>query len=178
MYCPKCGKEQLSEHTRFCANCGLSHENAAKLLTAGSVPVAYNEGKPKGQLSPRTKGILQGVALVPLLVGLDFILILIYDQFDVGVMDGAFATLTLILLLALMRILYAIFLEEGGSRRRNETLSYEWQREMPASMSQAALPESSTMFAARFEPRGRDTGEFIQPRSVVEHTTGRLGESR
>ena len=178
MYCPKCGKEQSSEHTRFCANCGLSHENAAKLLTAGSVPVASDAGQPKGQLSPRAKGILQGVALIPALVGLDFILVLIYDQFDVGVMDSAFATLTLILLLALMRILYAIFLEEGGRRRRNETLSYEWPREMPASMSQAALSESSTMYGARYEPRGRGAGELVQPRSVVEHTTGRLGESR
>lgn len=176
MYCPKCGKQQPSESLRFCANCGLSLKNAAKLLTASSVPVASDEDTRKGQLSPRTKGILQGVALIPALAGLDFILLLIYDHFDV-VNDGAYATLTLILLLALMRIFYAVFLEEGGKPKRSEPTSYEWQREMPISVHQAALPTSDTMPVTGFGSQSKRTGEIVQPRSITEHTTRQLSES-
>lgn len=177
MYCPQCGKQQSSKNTRFCANCGMSYEEAAKLLTADTnMPVYFASNTRKNQLSPRAKGILQGVALIPVLIGLCFILVIIYDQFDVGVMDGAYAVFTLILLIGLTRMAYAVFFEEGGKGKRTESASSEWQRKMPVSAPQTSLPESSTTFASEFEIKGHRTGESVQPRSVVENTTGRLSE--
>lgn len=172
MYCPHCGKQQPSKNTRFCTNCGMSYENAVKLLTADT----SIENTRKGQLSPRAKGILQGALLVPILTGLYFILIIIYDQLDAGVMDGLYAILTLILLIGLTRIAYAVFFEESGKQKRPEPIVSEWQPAMPTSAPQTSLPESSTTFAPEFERKGQPTGEIVQPRSIVENTTGRLSE--
>lgn len=172
MYCPQCGKQQSSSNTRFCAHCGMSYENAAKLLTADSSV----ETARKGQLSPRAKGILQGAALVPVLTGLYFILIIIYDQFDAGVMDSLYAILTLILLIGLTRMAYAVFFEESGKRKITEPIFSEWHRAIPTSAPQTSLPESSTTFASEFKRKEQRTGEIVQPRSIVENTTGRLSE--
>ena len=178
MYCPKCGRQQPSEHNRFCSGCGLGLENAANLLLAENVPMLPDASPSKSQLSPRAKGIWQGIAMLPILFGLFAILIVIYDGLDVGVMDATYSALTLILILALMRILYAIFFEEGkrGEKREADSDNYR-QAEISGQRPKRALPVSGATLAGSHEQSTR-TGELAKAGSVTEHTTRHLGESR
>ena len=179
MYCPKCGRQQPSEHNRFCSGCGLELESTAKLLISKNMSMVSDASPGKGLLSPRAKGIWQGIVMFPILFGLFAILIVIYDGLDVGVMDATYSALTLILLLALMRLLYAVFFEEGKRGQRKEVVS---SNNLPAEISgnriQAALPAAASMLAAGFQEQRKRTDEFIQAGSVTEHTKQQLGESR
>jgi hypothetical protein len=163
MYCPKCGKRQVSDEIRFCAKCGLSLEPVTKLVTTGSVPT-FNPSK--RQLSPRTKGILQGVAIVPASVGAWLLLDIFYEGvFGAGMMGGLYAMLTLILLVALLRILYALFQEEGPTRLSAESaLPYRWQDEISTASNNEAVPAI--------------TSEIAPPISVTEKTTKQLDTRR
>jgi hypothetical protein len=166
MYCPKCGNLQVQEELRFCVKCGLSLEGVTTLVTTGSAPTVDKKNPRKGQLSPRAKGILQGVAIVPGGIGAWFVLDIIYEGvFGAGMMGGLYAMVTLILLTALLRILYAVFLEEGSARRgRESALAYDRQAEVGAPVINPALP--------------LPTNEIVQPLSVTEKTTRHLDVPR
>src|SRR2546426_6338727 len=122
MYCPKCGSQQLSDETRFCAKCGLLLESARKSLVAGNAPMIA-EQNPRKTLSPRAKGILQGIAIIPLGIGGMFGIDIFYEALGAGVMAPLYTTLTLIVIVALWRILYATFLENGPERKKAESAS-------------------------------------------------------
>lgn len=176
MYCPECGRQQPSEHNRFCNGCGLDLESAAKPLINKNMSMVPAASVSKGLLSPRAKGVCQGIVMFPILFGLFAILIVIYDGLDVGAMDATYSALTLILLLALMRILYAIFFEDGKREHRKEVVS---SNNLPVEISghrtQAALPIAASMLAAGFQEQRKRTGEFVQGGNVTEHTTRQLG---
>lgn len=160
MYCPKCGKHQLSDETRFCAKCGLLLETARESLTAGNVPMVTEQNK-RTALSPRAKGILQGIAIIPLGIGAMFAIDIFYEALGAGIMAGFYSTVTMIVIAALMRILYAIFLEDGPARQKTEpALSTSRQHELDA-------PENKAVLAAT-------TGQIVQPLSVAEQTTRKL----
>jgi hypothetical protein len=144
----------------------LPLENVTDLVKSGSVPALNEKHAHTVQLSPRVKGILQGIAIAPLGVGAWFVLDIFYEGvFNAGMMGGLYAMFTLILLVALMRILYAIFFEEGAARRRTERVSpYEAQSEMGAHETNGALPAP--------------TSEMVQPLSVTEKTTRQLDAHR
>jgi hypothetical protein len=178
MYCPKCGKEQPSEHNRFCTGCGFALEGAEKLLAAERMDTTPAAGSSIRKLSPRAKGIWQGIVMFPILFGLFALLIVIYDNIDVGTMDATYSALTLILLLSLMRIVYAIFFEEGKREQQKEVVSSNHrQREISENRSQSSLPVSDTL-AAGVQAMSKRTGDLIQAGSVTEHTTRQLGENR
>lgn len=163
MYCPKCGKRQLSDDVRFCAKCGLALEPARKSLTAGSGAIA-EQGKVKG-LSPRAKGILQGIAIVPGGIGAMAVIDIFYESLGAGMMAPLYTMLTMLVLVALLRILYAFFYENGPARPTTAPASPAgWQNEVGGSENQAALSAA--------------TGEMVLPRSVTEHTTRQLDSNR
>jgi len=168
MYCLKCGKEQASGHHRFCIGCGFSLEGADKLLAAEGVttPSAGESGISK--LSPRVKGILQGIIMFPILFGLFALLIVIYDAIDVDTMDATYSALTLILLLSLVRVVYALFFEPGKKAR---------QKEIGENKTLPSLTESDAL-ALGVQAMNRRTGELIQAGSVTEHTTRQLSRNR
>ena len=162
MFCPKCGKPQASDAVRFCAKCGLALESVNRLVTAGSAP-PIDEGR-KFQLSPRAKGVLQGVAIVPLTIGALLVLDIFYESlFGAGMMGGLYAVLTLILLVALARILYALFLEEGPPRRAAEAPPPDAPR-LEAVATDTALPAA--------------TSEIVPPTTITENTTRRFEARR
>lgn len=164
MYCPKCGKPQASDGQRFCARCGLALEGVNQLVESGSASAF--EGRGRLQLSPRAKGVLQGVAIVPTTVGALLVLDIFYESvFNAGMMGGLYATLTLILLIALARILYALFLEEGPPRRPAPTAApHAGPDEINAPAVTSALPAA--------------TGETVTPSSIAENTTRQLETRR
>lgn len=158
MFCPKCGKRQLSDDIRFCAQCGLPLEPARKSLTSGNTAI-----EPAGvkRLSPRAKGILQGFAIIPGGIGVMAVVDIFYEALGAGMMAPLYSMLTIIALLAMARILYAVFLEPG--RPTKAVTAPSAQKELaPASTSAtgAALPAV--------------TAEISPPHSVTEHTTRQL----
>lgn len=164
MYCPKCGKQQLSDETRFCAKCGLLLDTARESLTAGNVPMVAEQHK-RQALSPRAKGILQGMAIVPAGIGAMFGIDIFYEALGAGMMAGLYSTVTMIVIVALLRILYAIFLEDGPARQKAESASSSSrQHELDA-------PENEAVLAAT-------TGQIVLPLSVTEQTTRKLGSNQ
>lgn len=167
MFCPKCGKRQMSDDVRFCTKCGLALENASMLLVTGGSSIASSS---KRQLSPRAKGILQGIALIPGLFGAMLVLDIFYEAvFNAGMLGGLYATITLILLVALARIGYAVILEEG-SQKSISGPSAPGPAQMHAGADTNALPARDELSAVG----RRETGEMLEPRSVTENTTTRL----
>ena len=178
MYCPKCGKEQPSDHNRFCTSCGLGLEGAEKLLVAEDVSGLPTAATGISKLSPRARGIWQGIIMLPILFGLFALLIVIYDAIDVDTMDATYSALTLILLLSLMRIVYAIFFEKS-KRDRQKDLAFDndRQREIGENKSLSSMPASDAV-AAGVQAMSTRTGEVVLPDSITEHTTRQLGENR
>lgn len=166
MYCLKCGKEQPAGQNRFCTQCGFAFEEAVRLLTNEKQPPPSAAASGKNKLSDRAKGILQGIIMFPLLFGLFAMLIVIYDNIDVGTMDATYSAITLILLMSLVRILYAAFFEEG--KKRQQTKSQE--PKLPPS-----LPPPSTLMDDLHTIR-KKTGELFQRGSITEHPTQPLHE--
>ena len=163
MYCPKCGKRQLSEDVRFCAKCGQALEPARKSLTSGHTLLAES-GKAKG-LSPRAKGVLQGIAIVPCGIGAMAVIDIFYESLGAGMMAGLYSTLTMVVLVAVMRILYALFYESGPRPAKTTPVSTtSLQNEVNAAEDPTALSSA--------------TGEMAIPRSVTEHTTRQLDPNR
>lgn len=163
MYCPKCGKQQVSDDIRFCAKCGLGLATARKSLTAGNGLVAEER---KAGLSPRAKGILQGLVIFPVGFGTWLVLDIFYEVvLSAGMLGGLYAMVTLIALVALLRILYAVVLEPGPPKPKPASLSAEAPQEISPPPTVAALSAA-------------DTGEMVQPRSVTEHTTRKLSPER
>lgn len=166
MYCPKCGKAQATDGVRFCVKCGLPLESVTTLVTDGGQTAFAGKGSRRGQLSPRAQGILQGVAIVPLSIGALFVLDIFYESlFGAGIMGGLYAVLTLILLIALARILYAVFVEEGAARPQTESAAPRvGHAEVGSPATTSALPPA--------------TSATVQPSSVAENTTRQLEARR
>lgn len=114
MFCPRCGSQQTTDEIRFCVKCGLQLGNAKSLLSNDVTDFRLER---QSGLSPRAKGVLQGVAIIPVSVGLLFMLDIFYEAvFGLGIMGGVFAMLTLIVAVAVWRISYALLREEGRSK--------------------------------------------------------------
>lgn len=164
MYCPKCGSRQTSEAVRFCAKCGLSLEVARKSITSGAVVMPAEPKKFTG-LSPRAKGILQGIAIIPGGIGAMAVIDIFYESLGAEILAGLYTTLTMIVLVALLRILYALFLENGPARQPTESAPDDGRlHEIGAIENRAGLAAT--------------TGEIVQPRSVTEQTTRQLDAQR
>ncbi|MEP6911517.1 MAG: zinc ribbon domain-containing protein [bacterium] len=162
MYCPKCGSRQTSEAVRFCAKCGLSLEVARKSITTGAAITV--EQKKRG-LSPRAKGILQGIAIIPAGIGAMFVIDIFYESLGAGMMAGLYSTVTMIVLVALLRIIYALFLENGPARPTKESAPQDGRQH------EIGAAENRTGLAAT-------TGEIVEPGSITEQTTRQLDSQR
>ena len=164
MFCPKCGKRQLSDDIRFCAKCGLALEPARNSLTTGTGAIAQ-PNKIRG-LSPKAKGILQGIAIIPGGIGVMAVIDIFYEALGAGMMAGLYSTLTMVVLAAIARILYAIFMEQGATPKGATTAP-----------SQHDLPPVDSRLEMNAALSGA-AGETGAPRSVTEHTTRQLHSDR
>ncbi|HEX8920215.1 MAG TPA: hypothetical protein VF766_01980, partial [Pyrinomonadaceae bacterium] len=65
MYCPQCGQQQTSSEMRFCSRCGFPLGGVMELLAQGGVLKSEGGDELRAQaLSPRRKGVKQGVVLM------------------------------------------------------------------------------------------------------------------
>jgi|GEM_PF-4233005 hypothetical protein len=163
MFCPKCGNRQLSDDIRFCAKCGLALTAARESLTGATVLAGPNKN-PKG-LSPKAKGVLQGIGIIPAGIGVMAVLDIFYEALGARMMAGLYATLTMIVLVAIARIAYALVMESGSARATPEITA----RSNSAELGPGVVTSSDILPA---QPRA--TGEMIPAASITEHTTRQL----
>src|ERR1700687_4855388 len=63
MFCPRCGQQQVTDALRFCSRCGFPLEGAMHLLAHGGMLPMYQPIEGEQKISPRKKGVKQGVLL-------------------------------------------------------------------------------------------------------------------
>src|SRR6266542_586859 len=112
MHCPQCGQGQIFGEMRFCKGCGFSLDGVRELLATGNIsPTLDTEGR-KPRVSPRCKGVCQGVMLLFLFM----LSLLLYGLFGKPVL----ALPPLFVMAALIQILYAIIFQESAPRNKKQ----------------------------------------------------------
>lgn len=175
MHCPQCGQQQVTSELRFCSRCGFPLSGVTELLqTGGVLPQAQ---LPEGQrISPRRKGVQQGVALI-------FLAVVLTPLF--GVLNGylnfpeIFVALSAIIgfIGGPLRILYAAIFEEGAQKivyvnaqqQPQGFPAYQQPRAMADVNRGRALPPQQSIPVPGW--RRPDTSELAHPPSVTENTT-------
>ncbi len=180
MHCPQCGL-QVSSELRFCSRCGFPLSGVAELLANGGVIPQYQapSSETTPTISPRRKGVQQGVALIfiacvltPLFVALNA-----YLRFP-----EIFASLTAIIgfIGGALRVLYALLFEQGAPKQKVVYVqANQPQGSLPAYQQTPARPSGDisrrTLPPQQSAPvsnwRRPDTAELVKPSSVTENTT-------
>jgi hypothetical protein len=184
MYCPKCSQPQLSDETQFCSRCGLPL-NDLKEIVAGDGKTKVGQSKAsEDKLSPRQKGVRQGVALMLLsviLIPAYFLLAALFPANDrlveSAVSDTPFekisqAILLTMFMLGLARALYARFFQPGAILEESKTEIDH----LKGSASNYALPPAHSIPVSGFGAWRAQTGEIVQSPNVIKHTTQSLDE--
>ena len=176
MFCPQCGQRQPSNEARFCSSCGFQMYVVTELLKSGG-QLTRRPTTP-GQLSPRSRGLRQGVmmmlstlVIVPLMGIIGAELLGLPGEF-VG------ATAVILMMGGFLRMMYALLFE--SSEAAEPAVSTQQQYVPPASvpnylgaqhMPPALPPQQSTPINMYRAPHRFDTGEIVPPSSVTDHTT-------
>lgn len=182
LFCPQCGQQQPSDAVQFCTRCGLSLVGARDLIVRGGLG-----GAPTSELSPRQKGIRQGVMMmmsVALIAPVVVFLLVGMLGFPKHLIPLA-AVLTVVG--GFLRMLYAMFFEDNAMTHKMPYASAHAQFPPAAfAQNQNTLPHSATSPSRPALPFGNipnnaptpvgswkraDTGELVQPPSVTENTT-------
>lgn len=174
MFCPNCGQERNSQETSFCSRCGFLLTGTSELLLTGGVIPQIQSTDTVKHISPRTRGVKQGLFIflltflvVPLVAMIS--VALGRDRWGIAISAVLFAVG------GLLRMAYALMFEStspGG-----QTLEENVQVGSPGLLnhsSATALPPQQSIQASAYvsPPAGnwRDTND-LQPTSVTESTT-------
>lgn len=165
MYCPRCGNQQINDEIRFCVKCGLSLGGSKLLLDDGAI--GLESRREKSELSPRAKGVLQGIAIIPVSIGAWFVLDIFYETvLGAGIMGGVLAMLTLIFAVAIGRVIHAIRFEQG----REKSVSVKSASQFPVLDGGGATTDRLSDKVVDLRVNARDA----ETQSVTENTTHRL----
>jgi hypothetical protein len=187
MHCPQCGQQQVSSELRFCSRCGFPLDGVTELVANGGIIPRYQPPpETPSKVSPRRRGVQQGVALIfvaavltPLFAALNSYLgfpeIFIALTAIIGFIGGA------------LRILYAAIFEEAAPK---QVYLNNGQRQpaFPAYQpSSAPRPVADVNRVRPLPPqqqsapvtnwRRPDTAELHKPPSVTENTTKLLEQT-
>lgn len=162
MFCPKCGQQQASDQMRFCSRCGFTLGTVTDLLARDGVPMCGAEG----DLSPRQKGVRQGVQLLFASLVIGFMTALL-SVFVIG-RPELFIPLTagVLFLSGILRITYAYMFEQS-----DEAVTTASAPQLQPNPYDYALPSAKNNFVSSLDTRRVNTAEIIRPPSVTEHTT-------
>lgn len=156
MFCPKCSQEQFSQTTRFCSRCGfLLTGITAVVENDGIIPNASIEENKK-LITPRKKGLRQGLFMLLLTILLSPILMILGKELHIR---PALFILSMFILLTLgiVRMLYAKMFEpdepEPGNALNNSGFQNS-QNILQESKNIAALPGNYTP-VSDFIPRAQ-----------------------
>jgi hypothetical protein len=181
MYCPKCSQQQVDDNVRFCSRCGFPLGPVTDLLASGgTLPLFPTTTTRQSSLSPRQKGIRQGALMM--LSTLLIVPIVIFLGVAMMGLPGELIPLVSVILFmgGLLRILYAIFLEENHPVNQLDAAPHYAPPAMPARLSTpaargSALPPAQSASVPSWR-RPVDTSELVAPPSVTENTTRLLDE--
>ncbi|HKC63321.1 MAG TPA: hypothetical protein VKB86_06775 [Pyrinomonadaceae bacterium] len=178
MYCPRCGQQQASEEMRFCSRCGFPLSGVTELLVNDGVLRSVENESQEQMVSPRRKGISQGVLIM--LAGAVVVPVLGVLNHYLRILEPMVALSALLFFLGgFVRILYAIFFEKGASGKKILTPAPDTSAELSASSARtAALPPAQSIPVSDFTPRRANTAELVTPPSVTENTTRLLDEDK
>ena len=181
MYCPQCGQQQASSEMRFCSRCGFPLGGVVELLAQGGVLNSGGDELRAAALSPRRKGVKQGVHMM--IFGTVVVPVL-------GIINSyQHSTTSLEILVAisaviffaggLMRILYALLFESSAPAIKQDATA-STSPAAPAAFGAtphiSALPPAQSIPVPTFAPRRMNTAELAQPPSVTENTTRLLDD--
>lgn len=184
MYCPKCSQPQVSDEIQFCSRCGLPLKNIKDIVLADGKTKVSKSQADEDKLSPRQKGVRQGVILMLLSVILIPAYVLLAALFpandrlvESSVSDTPFekisqAILFTIFMCGVARMLYARLFQQGGRHEAGE----REVAQLDGSSSNYALPPAQSIPVSGFGTWRANTGEVVQSPSVTEHTTNSLGK--
>lgn len=178
MHCPQCGQQQASSELRFCSRCGFPLAGVMELMAnGGQIPQYQPPSEAQPKVSPRRRGVQQGVALVflaavltPLFGALNSYLnfpeIIVALVAILGFIGGP------------LRILYAAIFEEGAPQKVIYVNQPQpglplYNQPQPRAIADAnrgkALPPQQSVPVSNW--RRPDTSELVHPPSVTENTT-------
>jgi hypothetical protein len=171
MFCPQCGQQQVTGVIRFCSRCGFPLDGVIQLLSSGGMLPAYRSADEPVQISPRRKGVKQGMLLF--LLGAILVPILgTFASFSASNFPQILAILAAIICFAggPLRMFYAAVFEEGAPkpvRAFGPPMHMSQQQFIPPVQS-PALPPPRQPPSWRTRPT---TAELANPPSVTENTT-------
>lgn len=174
MFCPNCGNERVSDATIYCNRCGFLLTGTAELIANGGVSTTAISSPNAKSISPRKKGLKQGLFIF-LLTFLVVPIVGIFTQ-AIGAEPFAVGIAAVGLFMGgLLRMVYALMFESGEPGGATlEQKGAALVQQMIAKQNAGALPESRMAPAQDFmaPQRGdwRDTTD-LEPSSVTESTT-------
>lgn len=172
MFCPVCGKQQVSDATRFCSGCGFPLAGVGEVIAAGGASLSrVADGTPKPD-SPRKRGIKQGAWVM--LVGCFLIVPLIAITSAALHFSPLFVSIAAVLSFVggLLRIVYAAMFESGVAPVGLAPADNFMQIGSSAVRGSLGPQTSAPVSDLRMPSAGswRDTND-LQPTSVTESTT-------
>jgi hypothetical protein len=173
MFCPQCGQQQVTGVIRFCSRCGFPLDGVIQLLSSGGNLPAYRSSDEPVQISPRRKGVKQGMLLF--LLGVVLVPILgMFASFSNAVFPQMLAILAAIICFVggPLRMFYAAVFEEGAPkpvRAFGPPMHMSPQQFIPP-VQNPALPPPPVRQPPSWRTRPT-TAELANPPSVTENTT-------
>ncbi len=165
---------------RFCARCGFLLEGAMILLAHNGMLPRYESAGGETKISPRRKGVKQGVLLF--LIGVVLVPLLAvfasFAPFRISLAFEFFAKAAAILCFVggPLRTLFAALFEEGAPPRQFVPPSAYTSPAIPPPVRVTALPQANATPTAGWRIRPQ-TAEMVAPPSVTDHTTRLLEKS-
>jgi len=174
MFCPQCGQQQVTGVIRFCSRCGFPLDGVIQLLSSGGTLPAYRSSDEPVQISPRRKGVKQGMLLF--LLGVLIVPILgMFASFSSAVFPQMLAILAALICFVggPLRMFYAAVFEEGAPRPLRPygpPMPMHVPQQFAHHAPSPALPPPPARPQPSWRPRP-NTAELVSPPSVTENTT-------
>lgn len=178
MYCPQCGQQQASSEMRFCSRCGFPLGGVVELLAQGGVLKSGGDALRETALSPRRRGVKQGVLMMLFGTVIVPVLGIINSYQDRTTSLEILVAISAVIFFAggLMRILYALLFESSAPTLKLDAAASTSPAMLGATPSVSALPPAQSIPVPTFAPRRMNTAELAQPPSVTENTTRLLDD--
>ena len=183
MYCPKCGQSQVSAEVRFCSRCGFPLAAVGDLLLTGGALPAHMAGEGSNlqkPVSPRRRGVKRGIGI--LLIG-----IFLFPFFGImhevtGFPEEFMALGAIVCMLAVLRLVYAAFFEDGAPRAPKfaappQAFTPPFASRLHAN-AQESLPPAQGVPVNNYRQPQVHTAEIMHPPSVTDHTTRLLDKQQ
>lgn len=188
MHCPNCGQQQVSNEIRFCSRCGFPLGLVSELLAHGGFLPQLADLNKKKKFTKK-HGVFLSLFWFVLFV---LILTPFFGIVDADEVAGVMAILGvfggfLMLVASLIFLKSEKSLANPSFQTNQQQFPQQFPNQSPQNIyqtSQNALPPQQSQPVSSFVPpsagswKSPDTGELVQPRSVIEDTTKLLNKEK